>query len=162
MPPLLYSKFPYALGFIADFSLCWIGLAGYLSTNTNHTVLTVCLKCGCVLVAQSCPTLCDPMDLQPARLSSVHGILQARILEWVAMSSSRRCFWPRDQAHVSCITGGFFTIWATGKPYDSFFYNWWHHVHTALLWQNFLRYSCILLFIYKNFKINKLISWKIF
>ena len=121
MPPLLYSKFPYALGFIADFSLCWIGLAGYLSTNTNHTVLTVCLKCGCVLVAQSCPTLCDPMDLQPARLSSVHGILQARISEWVAMSSSRRCFWPRDQAHVSCITGGLFTIWATGKPYDSFF-----------------------------------------
>ena len=66
MPPLLYSKFPHALGFIADFSLCWIGLAGYLSTNTNHTVL--CLKCVCVLDTQSCPTLCDPMDLQPTRL----------------------------------------------------------------------------------------------
>ena len=37
------------------------------------------------------------------------------------------------------------------------FYNWWHHVHTALVLQNFPHYSCILLFIYKNFKINKLI-----
>ena len=42
----------------------------------------------CVLVAQSCPTLCDPMDCSPPG-SSVHGILQARILEWVAISFSR-------------------------------------------------------------------------
>ena len=42
------------------------------------------------------------------------------------------------------------------------FYNWWHHGHTALLFQNFPLYSCILLFIYKNSKINKLIFWKIF
>ena len=41
-----------------------------------------------VLVAQSCPTICDPMDCSPLS-SSVHGILQARILEWVAMSFSR-------------------------------------------------------------------------
>ena len=41
-----------------------------------------------VLVAQSCPTLCDPMDCSPSS-SSVHGILQARILEWVAISFSR-------------------------------------------------------------------------
>ena len=49
--------------------------------------------------------------------SSVHGILQARILEWVAISFSRGSFWPRDQIHVSCITGRFFTIWATRDPY---------------------------------------------
>ena len=45
---------------------------------------------------QSCPTLCDPMDCSPAG-SSVHGILQARILEWAAMPSSRGSSQPRDQ-----------------------------------------------------------------
>ena len=45
--------------------------------------------------------------------SSVHGILQPRILEWVAISSSRGSSWPRDQTQVSCIAGRFFTIWAT-------------------------------------------------
>ena len=41
------------------------------------------------------------------------GILQARILEWVAMSSSRVSSQPKDQTQVSCITDGFFTVWAT-------------------------------------------------
>ena len=51
--------------------------------------------CVCVLAAQLCPALCDPMDCSlPA--SSVHGILQARILEWVAMPSSRGSSPPRD------------------------------------------------------------------
>ena len=54
------------------------------------------------LVAQSCPTLCDSM----APLSM--GILQARILDWVAMPSFRGSFQPRDWIQVSCITGGFF------------------------------------------------------
>ena len=53
--------------------------------------------------AQSCPTLCDPMDY------TVHGILQARILEWVAFPFSRGSSQPRDQTLVSHITGGFFT-----------------------------------------------------
>ena len=54
--------------------------------------------------------------------SSVHGILQARIPEWVAIPFSRRSFWVRDQTQISCIAGRFFTIWATreaqlpGKP----------------------------------------------
>ena len=48
--------------------------------------------------------------------SSVHGILQARILEWVAFTSSRGSSQPRDGTHVSCIPGGFFTVWATGEP----------------------------------------------
>ena len=47
--------------------------------------------------------------------SSVHGILQARILEWVAMPSSRGSFQPRDQTQVSLTAGRFFTIWATGE-----------------------------------------------
>ena len=50
--------------------------------------------------AQSCPTLCDPMDCSLPD-SSVHGISQARILEWVAISSSRGSSQPRDQTHIS-------------------------------------------------------------
>ena len=55
----------------------------------------------CVLCAQSCPTLCDPLDCSPAG-SFIHGIFQARILEWVATSYSRGSFWPRDRTRVSC------------------------------------------------------------
>ena len=60
---------------------------------------------------QLCPTLCDPMNCNLPG-SSVHGILQATILEWVAMSCSRGSSQPRDGTHVSCgfcIAGGFFT-----------------------------------------------------
>ena len=61
---------------------------------------------------QSCPTLCDPMKYSPPD-SSAHGILQARVLGWVAISYSRRSSQPRDQTRVSCIAGGFITVWAT-------------------------------------------------
>ena len=54
-------------------------------------------------VAQSCPTLCDPVDCSPPG-SSVHVILQARILEWVAISISKESSQPRDQTHISCIS----------------------------------------------------------
>ena len=59
------------------------------------------------LVTQSCLSLCDPMDCSPPG-SSVHGTSQARILEWVAMPSSRESSQPRDWTQVSCIAGGFF------------------------------------------------------
>ena len=65
-----------------------------------------------VLVTQSCPTLCNPMDYNPLD-SSVHGILQARILEWVAIPFSKGYSWSRDRTWVSCIAGRLFTIWAT-------------------------------------------------
>ena len=61
---------------------------------------------------QLCVTLCNPMDCSPPG-SSVHGILQARILEWVAMPFSRGSSWPRDRTQVSGIAGKFFTIWAS-------------------------------------------------
>ena len=51
--------------------------------------------------AQLCPTLWDPKDCSLSD-SSIHGIFQARILEWVAVSFSRGSSWPRDQTHVSC------------------------------------------------------------
>ena len=57
----------------------------------------------CVLVTQSCPTLCDPMDYSPPG-SSVHGIFQERILEWVAISFSMESSQPRDRTHVFCIS----------------------------------------------------------
>ena len=56
------------------------------------------------LVTQSCLTLCNPMDNSPPG-SSVHGIFQARILEWVVMSSSRGSSQPRDRTQVSHIAG---------------------------------------------------------
>ena len=62
-----------------------------------------------VLVAQSHPILCNPMDYSLPG-SSVHGILQARILEWVAISFSGGSSQPRDGTCISCIAGRFFTI----------------------------------------------------
>ena len=66
-------------------------------------------------VAQSCPTLSDPMDCRPQR-SSVHGASQARILEQVAISFSRASSQPRDGTHVSCLAGRFLTTEPPGKP----------------------------------------------
>ena len=62
-------------------------------------------------VAQSCATLCDSMDY------TVHRILQARILEWVAFPFSRVSTQPRNWTQVSYIAGRFFTSWATRKPF---------------------------------------------
>ena len=64
-----------------------------------------------VLVTQSCLTLCKTMDCSPPG-SSVHEILQARILEWIAIPLSRESSWLRDRTWVSHIAGRFFTIWA--------------------------------------------------
>ena len=74
-------------------------------------------------VAQSCPTLCDPMDCSLPG-SSIQGILQARILEWVAISFSRGSSQPRDQTQVSCIGGRRFNLWATREAL--FFKMFWH------------------------------------
>ena len=70
-------------------------------------------------VAQSCPTLCDPMDYSPPG-SCVHWIFQARVLEWVAISFSRVSSRPRDQNWVSHIAGRRFTIWATREIHSPF------------------------------------------
>ena len=79
----------------------------------SFTLVLVCQ------VTQSCPTLCEPMDYNPPG-SSVHGILQARILEWAAMPSSRESSWPRDRTHISCgscTAGRFFTAEPPGKAH---------------------------------------------
>ena len=71
--------------------------------------------------AQLCLTLCNPMGCSPPD-SSVLGILQARVLEWIAISSSGGSSWPRDQIWVSCVSctaGRFFTTEPPGKPHSS-------------------------------------------
>ena len=62
--------------------------------------------------SQSCATFCNPMDY------TVPGILQARILEWVAFPFSRGSSQPRDRSQVSCIAGRFFTSWATREAQE--------------------------------------------
>ena len=65
-----------------------------------------------VSVAQSCLTLWDSVDCSLPG-SSVHGILQVRILEWVAIPFSRGSSWPMDRTWVSCLAGRFYIFWAT-------------------------------------------------
>ena len=84
--------------------------------ETSHRLTHMALPSGWesvkVLAVHSRPILCDPMDYsQP--VSSVHGVLQARILEWVAFPFSKRSSWPRDWILVSRIAGRFFTVWST-------------------------------------------------
>ena len=78
-----------------------------------------------VKVTQLCLTLCSPMDYM------VHGTLQARILEWVAIPFSRASSQPRDRSQVSCIAGGFFTRWATREAHGSCS----HEIKTLTPWK---------------------------
>ena len=73
-------------------------------------------------VTQSCLTLWESVDYSvPA--SSIHGIFQARILEWVAISFSRGSSWPRDQTQVCRITGRLFIIWDTREVPKLYLFN---------------------------------------
>ena len=74
-------------------------------------------------VAELVLILCDPTDGSPSG-SSVHGIFQAGILEWVATSYSGESSWPRDQFVSPALAGGFFTIAPPGKP-NAVYYVWW-------------------------------------
>ena len=88
-------------------------------------------------VTLSCLTLCDPMDCSPPG-SSGHGILQARILEWVAMSSFRGASQPRNGTQVSRIARRFLTIWATYCLWRLFLYillNLWCGWRAACQWE---------------------------
>ena len=89
---------------ILPFETTWMNLEVIMVNEINQTekdkyymISLICAKS-----FQSCLTLCDPMDCSLVGLS-VHGIFQARILEWVAMLSFRASSQPRDRTHVSCI-----------------------------------------------------------
>ena len=84
----------------------------YLHWAKCFTCIALYRGKGKVKVIQLCKTLCDPMD------HTVYGILQARILEWVAIPFSRGSSQPRDGTQVSHIAGVFFTSWATRKDQE--------------------------------------------
>ena len=90
-------------------------ICGYMYTYI-HTHTHIWSEKVKVLVTESCPTLCNPMDCRPPG-SSVYRILQARILEWVVISFSRGSSWSRDRTQVSCVAGRFFTVWATREAH---------------------------------------------
>ena len=72
------------------------------------------------LVTKSCLTLCNPMNCSPPG-SSVHGISQARILNWVCHFLLWGSSWPRDRTWVSCLAGGFFSTEPPGKPFRHYY-----------------------------------------
>ena len=85
----------------------------FLAVRPSSLCYTILHACS---VTQSCPTLCDLMDYsQPG--SSVHGIFQAKILEWVAISFSRGSYQPRDQTHISCIGRQILYHWMTWEAH---------------------------------------------
>ena len=115
------------------FFVCGFRLVRYIHKmciyNFGSVFSTNDLMCMRAQLLQSCLTLCDPMDWGPPG-SSVHGILQTRILEWVAMPCTRGSSQPRDQTHffcVSCIASIFFTTEPPRKPkMNSYFtLKWW-------------------------------------
>ena len=78
-------------------------------SSASSIIIFLCFKFLHVCsVTQSCPALCDPVDCTPPG-SSVHEIFPERILEWVATTSSRGPFWPKDGTQVSSIAGRFFS-----------------------------------------------------
>ena len=84
--------------------------------RSEHSIVKQLCECS---VAQSCPILCNPMDYSPPGFS-VHGIFQARVLEWIAISYSRGSSRPRDRTHVSWLSCSgrqffFFFFFTTGK-----------------------------------------------
>ena len=89
-------------------------IAGRFFTTERPGKLFIVNAYGESEAAQSCLTLCDPMDCSLPD-SSVHGISQEKILEWVASSFSKGSSWPRDWTQVSWIAGRFFAIWVTGE-----------------------------------------------
>ena len=86
-----------------------VSYANWLITLFKFSIIADFMSIVCMKVKgpQSCPTLSDPM------VYTVHGILQAKILEWAAFPFSRGSSQPRDQTQVSHLAGGFFTSWAT-------------------------------------------------
>ena len=93
----------------------WTWLSDWTTTTMNNVARTLqrAVKWSEVKVTQSCPTLCDPMDY------TVHGILQASILEWVTFPFSRGSSQLRDWTQVSHIAGGFFTSLSTREASKS-------------------------------------------
>ena len=117
-PYILLEAMISSLGQIPDLTACKTTTSTNISTLIHFAVKLFWLDIGVLmcLCAQPSPTLCNPMDFCPPG-SSVHGIIQARILEWVAISSCRRSSWPRDPTHLSCIGRQILYYWATWEAH---------------------------------------------
>ena len=127
LPPIVYYEMQ------TDFHLIWIRVGVGTSDFLIGFFKSKCQEAGrksklkqkhgahsgdvCVLITQSCQTPCDHLDGRPPG-SSVHGILQARILEWAAFPISRGFSRPRDWTQVSPIAGIFFTSWTTREAQE--------------------------------------------
>ena len=98
--------------YILHFRLSFVDYDGYSISSKGFlpTVVDIMVRVKSLSRVQ----LCDTMDCSLPQ-SSVHGIFQARILEWVAISFSRGSSWPRDRTQVSHTVGRCFTVWATGE-----------------------------------------------
>ena len=139
-------KFPYRMTMLSDILIS--SGREYLYPQTLIDIGIINLF---VLFTQSCLTLCDPMDWSPPG-SSVHGILQAKILEWVAISFSRGSSRPRDQTLLCCIAGRLLTDWGSREALISLlntnqFTGWKVKFHCFNLYSLFhYIFSCILHF----------------
>ena len=110
---ILWTQIKFPLSFLFIFSLCPFPTHGHPLLSTTFNMWSNIPPCQiCAKLLQWCPILCGPMDCSPPG-SSVHGLLQARTLEWVAISFSRGSSWPRDWTQVSHIAGRRFNLWAT-------------------------------------------------
>ena len=104
-PVVCLSRFSFVYNFMFSLELMII-------------LFCICLAFSVRACVLSRVRLCDPLDCSPSGFS-VQGVFQARIQEWIAISSSRGSSWPGDWTHVSCVSftaGGFFTSESQGKP----------------------------------------------
>ena len=112
IPESCFSSHHLLLLAAKDDPFLWLSLLCCLSnTDFNSIIYFIFNTYREREVAQSCLALCDPTDCSPPG-SSIHAILQARVLKWIAVSF-RGSSWSRDPTQVSCIAGRRFTIWAT-------------------------------------------------
>ena len=115
-----FQKIPSFRGVFKDSNL--LCLCSKYNLSPKVTCIPACST------AQSCPTLCNPMDCSPPGFS-IHEILQARIVQWAAISSSRRSLKPRDQTWISCISCIYL-----GSPRSSLDLCWVFYWVIQLLW----------------------------
>ena len=124
--------------FVVPFRVCVLTSSGLPLTELMPRELVACLSSawavigsGLWLVVQWCLTPCKPVDCSLPGCS-IHGILQARILEWVAMPFPGGSSWPTNLTRVSCIAGRLFTSWATREAHGRL---WGHPNESAVNWK---------------------------
>ena len=131
----MLSKFIHVVANGKILSFLWLhNILSHTHTHT-HTYMYVYV-CMCAKSFQSCTTIWNPMHCSPPD-SSVHRILQARILEWIAMPSSRESSQPRDGTWIfksPALAGGFFTASATWEAYIYLYiYNIYLYIYIYIL-----------------------------